>query len=880
MKIRCLAALLPASLTVIAALSAGVRVDAAEEKKPKSDLLSRAGAAGAAPEMSAGQIVQTSPGEFQLTGDVDFRYGSSRLFADQVRYSEASHLVTAEGNVVIQFEANQISGDRVEVNLETGYAVIENARGYFEPDVVLEAKKLERIGEETFRITKGRITTCTQPTPYWSFSVGSAIVEIGKYARMTNAAFKLGRIPAFYSPYLIWPIKEERSPGLLLPQIGFTSKRGPFISNALFLPLGRSMDATLQMDFFNGRVSADVEQLPQSGQGLEFRYVPGSAGSGLITGYFLEEKFRPFPGADEEVRDRYHLSLTHTQRLPWGFKLLGDINTVSDLDYFLDFEREIRASTNPTVLSQVDLSRHAGPYALNVRFNRQLQFLSVDPSTGDTEDLTLWRLPEVEMRGRGIRLWKSPFYLGFASSYNGLARRTRTIDSLGEMETTEASYTRYDLAPTITGNFTPAPWLDISPSFSFRETLYTASDADRGSGLDPTGGSFERRFYRFGLGFVGPRFYRLYGAGEDGASSFKHTFEPRVSYDFAPEVEGGENIIPFDEIDATPPSTNVLSYSLTSRVFVKKPEKQGPPLPPPALNATFASLVLGEEGLTHNEEALPPAPPAGQAAPAGGSEEGEEKSSGTAASPDDAAARTWVAPEISTGTVRKALSAEAGSEDKGGVGAVELATFDLTQRLSFDDRKPLSQSQALDTVSSYGPVLATLRVNPSRAASLDMGANYDILFHDIRSVSLSGNLRTRDLSYLRLSWFLNRDLEGISVSVDPTCADDATRVVGRSGRDPGRCFNDSSQIRLMSGTAFGGRKLTVDVEGNYDIEESFLRDQRYRFGWNSQCCGVLVELSRRNFQTSSLGETSDTQYRFVLNLRGVGTFLDLNGRPQ
>ncbi len=870
------------SLAVFVLLGAALAIEAAEEKKPAGGLLSRAGGLGAVPEMSAARIEQASPGEFDLTGDVDFKYGSARLFADRVRYSEASHLVTAEGNVVIQLEANQISGDRVEVNLETGYAVIDNARGYFEPDVILEAERLERIGEETFKITRGRVTTCTQPTPYWSFSVGSAIVEIGRYARMTNAAFKIGRVPAFYSPYLIWPIKEDRSPGLLLPHIGFTSKRGPFISNALFLPMGRSMDATLQMDFFNGRVSADVEQLPQSGQGLEFRYVPGSAGSGLLTGYFLRERFRPFPGADEEERDRYHLNLSHTQRLPWGFKLLGDLNTVSDLDYFLDFEREIRASTNPTVRSQVDLSRHSGPLALNVRFNRQLQFLSVDASTGDTEDLTLWRLPEIEARGRGIRLWKSPFYLAFASSFDGLARRTRTVDSLGRLETAQATYTRYDLAPTITGSFTPAPWLDISPSISFRESLYTRSDADPGPALDPTGGSFERRFYRFGLTSVGPRLYRIYGAERPGAASYKHTFEPRLAYEFSPEVEGGESIIPFDELDSTPPSTNVMGYSLTSRVFVKRPERKGPPQPPPALNASFASLVLGEEPPTRHEvpvTAPAPAPIAAAAPDAEAGESGKGEEPG-AVSPDAAASQTWVAPEVSTGFVRKALAQEQGEEDKGGVGAVELATFDLTQRFSFDDTKPLSQSQALDTVSSFGPVLATVRINPSRAASLDMGADYDILFHDIRRVSLSGSLRARDLSYVRLSWFLNRDLEGTPVSVDPSCAEDATRVVGRSGRDPGRCFNDSSQIRLMSGTALGGRKLTIDVEGNYDIEDSFLRDQRYRFGWNSQCCGVLVELSRRNFQTSSLGDTSETEYRFVLNLRGVGTFLDLNGRPR
>lgn len=873
-----------ACLLAAALLASPAHAEASKKGKQASKLssLTGTGLAGAAPVMAADRIEQPAPGEYHLIGNVDFQYGTARLLADDVTYSQSSQTVTATGNVVIQFEANQVSGDSVMMNLDTGYAMIDNARGYFEPDVILEASKLERIGEQTFKLSKGKFTTCTQPTPYWSFSVHSAIIHIGSYARMTNAAFRFGKVPVFYSPYLVWPVKEERSAGLLLPHVGFTSKRGPFISSAVFVPMGRSADATFQLDLFGGRTSTGVTQLPQTGEGLEFRYVPGQNGSGFLTGYFLKERFQPFPGADIQERNRYHLNLAHTQRFSNGFKLLADLNTVSDLDYFLDFEREIQASTNPSVRSQIDLSKQSGPYALNVRFNRQLQFLSVDPGTGDTEDLTLWRLPEIELRGRGIRLGKSRFYLGFSSSYDGLVRRTRTIDDLGRLNTKEITYSRYDLAPTISGNFTPVPWLDISPSASFRETAYSASDADPGAGLDPTGGSFQRRYYRVGMSVVGPRLFHLYGKDEPGATKYKHTFEPRIAYDFAPEVGGGEKIIPFDEIDATPPSTNVLSYSLTSRLFAKRPPRKVPAPPPPALNSSFASLVIGETAPTADEEMTIPKEPEQPAAPPAGGVESGAKGPGTEThvSPDLSAGQTYVAPEVSTGEARKALVHGKEPGEESGVGPVEVATLDITQRYSFDHLKPLSRSDALDTESAYGPIQASLRFNPSRAASLDVSTTYDILFHDIRSVSLSGNLRTQDLSYIRLSWFLNRDLEGISSASDPSCAEDPTAVVGRSGFDPGRCYNDSSQIRLMGGTAFGGRKLTVDVEGNYDIEASFLRDQRYRFGWNTQCCGVLLEVSRRNFQTSSLGATSETEYRFLLNLRGVGTFLDLNGRPQ
>jgi hypothetical protein len=851
--------------------------------------------------ISAGRIEQSAPGELVLTEEVDFRYGIARLLADSVRYSEAARTAIAEGNVVLQLGATQVSGDRIEVNVETGYALIENGRAYLEPDVLLEAERLERIGEETFRITRGTITTCTQPTPYWSFHVGSAVVNLGRYAHMRNASFRVGRVPAFWSPYLVWPVKEDRAAGLLLPHVGYTRKRGAFISNGLYLPLGRSADATLQFDFFNGAVSGLTEQLPQSGQGLELRFVPAEGGSGALTAYFLRERLRPDPGADVLERNRYHVNLAHTQRLASDFKLLADLNAVSDLDYFLDFEREIRYSTSPTVYSQVDLSRQAGPLALNVRLNRQVQFLNVvqvDAGTRLTEDLTLSRLPEVEVRGRGIRLGRSRFYLTFESSIDGLSRRTRLVDpNLDALVSETGAYARFDLFPVLSGNFTPVPWLDISPTLAVRETFYTASDRDPGPDVDIEGGPIHREQYRFGVAAVGPRLFRLFGSAAPGATRYKHTFETRIAYDYVPQVTGSERIVPFDEIDTALPSSNLLTYSLTSRLFAKRPPRPAaPPADSPALPGSFAALVLGEEPPSRHQELVPPAaagppPPAAPAEPSGAEarEPGaEEAPSAPPAPPEPRGGETYIPPDVSTGPGERAAfgagraPAGAGAPAGGrapGVGPMEIATFDLTQRYSLDALRPLSASRALRAESHHSPVEATIRFNPTYAASADLRASYNILHDDIESVSLSGNLRARDRGYLRLSWFFRRDLEG-RASGEPGCVLDPTRVEGREGPDTRRCFADSSQIRLLGGFALLGRKITADLEGSYDIENAFLRDQRYRVGYNTQCCGVLVEMARRSFQTSVVGATSELEYRFVLNLRGVGTFLDLNGRPR
>ncbi|HZE89265.1 MAG TPA: LptA/OstA family protein, partial [Verrucomicrobiae bacterium] len=112
-------------------------------KKPPRSKFTRPGP-NETPLMSAGHIEQPSPGEYVLTNEVDFRYGGAHLLADSAHYSETDRKVTAEGNVVVQLSDSEISGDRAEVSLDSEDAVIENARAYIEPDLIVDAKTMKR----------------------------------------------------------------------------------------------------------------------------------------------------------------------------------------------------------------------------------------------------------------------------------------------------------------------------------------------------------------------------------------------------------------------------------------------------------------------------------------------------------------------------------------------------------------------------------------------------------------------------------------------------------------------------------------------------------------------------------------------------------------
>ncbi len=777
------------------------------------------------PSVSATRSEVVTQDEMLLTGDVDLRYGDFRLLADQVRYNDATRVAQAEGNVVLSFGKSQISGDRLEINVDTRLATVWNAHGYMDPDVVFQAARLERVSEDTVVISDATVTTCTQPTPYWSFHVSSARLQLDSYAHMRGVSLRVSRVPVIYTPYLIWPMKQDRATGLLLPNVGYSRRRGSFIGNAFYVVMGRSQDTTLYYDRY-GRTGTGI--------GFEYRFVPAPRGEGSLLGYYVEDDVKdPTGETAEEVRKRYRFKLTESQRFDNGFRLLAELNTVSDLDYYLDFERDITQTTSPTVFSHVDLTRNWSNYALNVRLDRQEQFLS------DAEDVTLQRLPEMELRGRGIRFGRSPIYLSFEASAGVFDReRNFAVDRIPDPNLpavqvaarTESVWQRYDLFPTISASFSPTAWLDVSPSVSGRRTYYTRRlvvPNDQESGTEERG--LSRDFASFNLSVVGPRLFRLFGDAQDlEGTTFKHTFEPRVVYTYTPEVHGAEDVIRFDELDITPASVHKITYSLTSRLFAKHGAAQG--VEPSAADAEpYASGVTGRTQVQ---------------APV---------------------AEVKDLPDEMKDAIKEQRRAP-------GVGAVEVATFDVSQDYSFDDAQPISTSlgDRLDgtldpDTSQVGPVVGTARLNPSSAASLDLRASYDILFHDVRSVSLSANLRSLLRGYVRLSWFLNRDLEGRLERID--AVDPNSPLERRSA--------DQSQIRLIGGTSFLQRKITLDVEGSYDIEQHDLRDQRYRLGYNTQCCGVLMEVARRDFRT-----IDEIEYRFVLNLRGVGTFLDLQGRPR
>jgi lipopolysaccharide assembly outer membrane protein LptD (OstA)/acetyl-CoA acetyltransferase len=198
---------------------------------------------------------------------------------------------------------------------------------------------------------------------------------------------------------------------------------------------------------------------------------------------------------------------------------------------------------------------------------------------------------------------------------------------------------------------------------------------------------------------------------------------------------------------------------------------------------------------------------------------------------------------IGTVTLVNRVLAKPTDESKGG--AFEVFSLSLAQSFSFDDEQPLQRSRDGLQESQESPIFATLRYSPSRVVDLQARATWSTLFADLQSTSLS--LRAKgSRAGVDLTWYTNYDPE-----------------LGGKGSDQTRFGFNLDIIK---------NRLTLAGQLNYDLLNSEILQQRYFLDYRSQCWSLLIE-----GREQVTGAYVARDYRFLLSLKNVGTFLDLNG---
>ncbi len=471
-------------------------------------------------------------------GDVVVRYQDITLRADELEVDVKTKKLTAEGNVVFDQGPNRLACDRLEFDLEAKTGTFYRVDAFFAPTYHFRGQEVEKLDEDHYRFRHGIFTSCALDahTPPWRISVREATVQLEGYGHFRSAALWLKDVPIFYTPRLLWPVMRERAAGLLVPRIGYNNRRGAYVGNALFVPLGRSYDTTLYLDLYSKKYV---------GLGQELRWAPAENAYGEFqVNYFRDP---------ESGRWEWKLEGKHRQLLPGGWAIKADALDLSNLDFFQRFERTFDPNALRRLPVYLTVTRTVGNQTVNFRLDHEKTFFQAFPNT--TSVVVLERQPQLEYRLRPTQLGRTPLYLSAVAETSHF-RVNRSASLRGK-------YSRFDLFPQLSLLAPSLPWFSVTPSVGARATYYTATyTRDRKAFSDQ---ALLRRYGTAGVTVTGPSVSRIYARK---TSKIKHLIEPRLEYAYVSDPGPQERVPLFDERDGVTVS-NRLRWTLANRLFVK-----------------------------------------------------------------------------------------------------------------------------------------------------------------------------------------------------------------------------------------------------------------------------------------------------------------------
>lgn len=464
--------------------------------------------------LEAGQLTGRPDREMRLRNKVQLRRGVTTITAEDAKFDIVDDRIDATGNVTVEREGSRFEGKALSLKLDTGEGFMDspvyrlltsNARG--------SAERIDFESSEVAVIRNGFYTTCQGPDPDWYLKTGKLTLDEGTgIGQARNAMLVFKGVPLAGTPYISFPLAEERVSGFLAPTMATSSRSGLQFTTPYYWNIAPNRDVTLYPHYMAKRglmLGASARYLERDAAGearLEF-INDGEYGQGT----------------------RYGLSYRHNQQLDSGLKLAVDYNKTSDNEYARDFPFSHvfdRPGFNRRLMPQsVALTYGADNWDAKFQLS-EFQVLQ-DPRLA-VRPIPYSRLPQITLNN---------FHYGD----NGLDL-TLSTQLTQFTHPTAPGGTRLVVNPRATYNGLQGPGYFIRPSASLHGTVYSLDQ-----GADPAQNAPTRLLPTVSLdsGLVFERPASFFGR------EAVQTLEPRAFYTYTPYRAQNASLYPnFDTTEA------------------------------------------------------------------------------------------------------------------------------------------------------------------------------------------------------------------------------------------------------------------------------------------------------------------------------------------
>ncbi|GAC1672604.1 MAG: LPS-assembly protein LptD [Steroidobacteraceae bacterium] len=265
--------------------------------------------------------VLDADGNAVLSGRVKVRQDARSVTSDSVTYDQKSGRVAVKGGV-------DFSDPKLRVHSITGSYDIDGAANFDQASFQLMdrnghgfAHDIDVRPDGTVDLAEVRYTSCPLGNEDWLLQASSIRLDTKVQEGVArHVTMRLKDVPIFYTPYISFPLGDERKSGLLFPSFGHSGSNGFELEVPYYFNLAPDYDLTLTPGILSSRGVQLAEQ---------FRYLT-TRSRGQIDATIL-------PNDSKGRGDRSYLHFTDITDFKTGLRFDADIASVSDSRYFEDF---------------------------------------------------------------------------------------------------------------------------------------------------------------------------------------------------------------------------------------------------------------------------------------------------------------------------------------------------------------------------------------------------------------------------------------------------------------------------------------------------------------------------------------------------------------
>lgn len=464
-------------------------------------------------DASRGELLNIEAGRIDLSNEeyidffdqVTFRYGNRSVSAERATFDRATQRAKVQGSVTYQDPNVIVYGEDAEVDAQT--ELISFAGGGFDlPQRPARgsADSIRIHNNNTISLEGVSFTTCAIERPSWELLAREMEIDVGKgFGTARGVRLNFRGVPILAAPYVTFPINNNRKSGLLTPNFSNRNRIGLDVSIPYYLNLAPNYDMTIAPRYMQQR-GVQVT--------TEFRYAS--------TGTQGQIDFEYLPNDSKVNLSRRYLSLNHETVFGTGWRMIADIQEVSDDNYFEDLGNSLSVATQTHLDRRIDIAYRAPQWSL---LGRMQGYQTIDPFI-DAENEPYRRVPQFAFSGRWDRS-----AMRF-SSHNELVKFDRSVGTTGW---------RMDHTEELSYAFTK-PGMFLTPAFALRQTNYWLDDRSSDERTE-----FSRTLPVASVD-AGLTFDRVTGMG----GGHIQTIEPRVLYAHVP-FEDQSDLPLFDTIEPT-----------------------------------------------------------------------------------------------------------------------------------------------------------------------------------------------------------------------------------------------------------------------------------------------------------------------------------------